>query len=148
MIVLDTNHLTTLQYAESDAAVKLAERLEALPEGEVATTIVSFEEQMRGWLAAIHSRKSVADQVPLYGRLELLLRFFGSWRVLGFDEAAATEFERLRKQRLRLGTMDLKIAAIVLAHGASLLSRNLRDFRKVPGLRVEDWTVEQAEPAP
>jgi tRNA(fMet)-specific endonuclease VapC len=37
--------------------------------------------------------------------------------------------------------MDLKIAAIVLAHDATLLSRNLSDFRKVPGLKVEDWTL-------
>jgi predicted nucleic acid-binding protein len=58
-----------------------------------------------------------------------------------FDERAATEFQRLRRSRLRIGTMDLKIAAIVLAHDATLLSRNLSDFRKVPGLKVEDWTL-------
>lgn len=54
---------------------------------------------------------------------------------------AAAEFERLRKQRIRIGTMDLKIAAIALANNATLLSKNLRDFGKVPGLKVEDWSV-------
>lgn len=35
--------------------------------------------------------------------------------------------------------MDLKIASIAISHDAMLLSRNLRDFRKVPGLNVENW---------
>jgi tRNA(fMet)-specific endonuclease VapC len=59
---------------------------------------------------------------------------------LGFDEAAAMVFQRLRRSRLRIGTMDLKIAAIVLARDATLLSRNLDDFSQIPDLRVEDWT--------
>ena len=62
---------------------------------------------------------------------------------MGFDEAAAVVFQRLRRARLRIGTMDVKIAAIVLSCEALLLSRNLADFRQVPGLQVEDWTVEQ-----
>lgn len=45
----------------------------------------------------------------------------------------------MRAERVRIGTMDLRIASIVLAHHATLLSRNLRDFRLVPGLRVENW---------
>jgi len=48
---------------------------------------------------------------------------------------------RLQQQRIRIGTMDLKIAGITLAHGATLLSRNVTDFQKVPGLLVEDWTT-------
>jgi tRNA(fMet)-specific endonuclease VapC len=49
-------------------------------------------------------------------------------------------FQRLRRSRLRIGTMDLKIAAIVLARDATLLSRNLSDFSQIPDLHVEDWT--------
>ena len=61
--------------------------------------------------------------------------------VLDFDRQAATKFERLTRLKVRIGTMDLRIAAIAIAQGAVLLSKNLTDFRKVPGLRVEDWTV-------
>lgn len=61
--------------------------------------------------------------------------------VLEFDEASAAEFERLKRSRIRIGTMDLKIAAIALAHDATVLTRNLKDFSRVPGLRVEDWTA-------
>ena len=60
--------------------------------------------------------------------------------VLDFDDEAAAEYRKLRGMKVRIGTMDLKIAAITLAHGALLLSRNLRDFKRVPGLDVEDWT--------
>jgi tRNA(fMet)-specific endonuclease VapC len=42
-----------------------------------------------------------------------------------------------------IGSMDLKIASIALAHSATLLSANLRDFRQVPNLSVEDWLVEE-----
>ena len=48
-------------------------------------------------------------------------------------------FERLRQQRVRIGTMDLKIAAIALGYNALVLSDNLRDFQQVPGLHAEDW---------
>jgi tRNA(fMet)-specific endonuclease VapC len=59
--------------------------------------------------------------------------------LLDFDVAATREFERLVALKLRIGTLDQKIAAIALARNATLLSRNLKDFEKVPGLRVEDW---------
>jgi tRNA(fMet)-specific endonuclease VapC len=61
--------------------------------------------------------------------------------VLGFDAPAAVMFQRLRRTRLRMGTMDLKTAAIALSHEATLRSRNLVDFGRVPGLHVEDWTA-------
>src|SRR5262245_20441704 len=54
MIVLDTDHITELQYPNSVRGARLLGRLGAVPSDELATTIVSFEEPMRGWLAAIH----------------------------------------------------------------------------------------------
>lgn len=55
------------------------------------------------------------------------------------DEEAADHFERLKHLRQKVGTQDLKIACIALAHDATLLSRNVQDFVSVPGLRVENW---------
>jgi tRNA(fMet)-specific endonuclease VapC len=82
----------------------------------------------------------MAQQITAYGRLRAHLDNYRRIPVLEFDEAAAMVFQRLRRSRLRIGTMDLKIAAIVLARDATLLSRNLADFRQIPDLRVEDWT--------
>ena len=58
---------------------------------------------------------------------------------LDFDDRSAKEFQNLKDQRLKIGTMDLKMASIALANSATLLSRNLRDFSRIPNLRVEDW---------
>jgi tRNA(fMet)-specific endonuclease VapC len=68
-----------------------------------------------------------------------LLAFFSAWEVLPFSSAAALECQRLRKERVRIGSQDLKIAAVALVNDALLLSANLADFRKVPRLRVENW---------
>jgi tRNA(fMet)-specific endonuclease VapC len=64
---------------------------------------------------------------------------FAARAMLDFDATSANEVTRLKKLKVRIGTMDLKIAAIVLAHNAKLITRNLIDFRKVPGLVAEDW---------
>jgi tRNA(fMet)-specific endonuclease VapC len=78
--------------------------------------------------------------VETYERLQALLRFFNEIPVLGYTRVAAARFENLRHSRLRVGSMDLKIAAIALSQDGVLLSSNLKDFNQVPNLRVEDWT--------
>ena len=47
----------------------------------------------------------------------------------------------MRRQRIRIGTMDLRIAATALANGMTVLTRNIVDFGRVPNLTVEDWTL-------
>ncbi len=94
---------------------------------------------MRGWLAVIHREPKPRRQITSYERLRRPFDFYAQLNVLPWDDAAAREFERLRSEKVRIPTMDLKIACIALVHDAVLLSRNLRDFRKVPDLRVENW---------
>jgi tRNA(fMet)-specific endonuclease VapC len=115
--------------------------LSLIPAREIATTIITYEEQMRGWLARAAQANSVERMLTAYARLQKHVETFKDIPVVAFDERAAGEFERLRQERIRIGTMDLKIAAIALAHDAILLSRNRVDFGKVPSLRVEDWTL-------
>jgi tRNA(fMet)-specific endonuclease VapC len=141
MVVLDTDYVSLMEWANSPEAQKLPPRLEQLEAKELATTIISYEEQTRGWLSVLAQSPSIVQRIQAYRRLEKQLANYCKMIVLAFDERAATEFQRLRQARLRIGTMDLKIAAIVLSHDATLLSRNLVDFRKVPGLKVEDWTA-------
>jgi tRNA(fMet)-specific endonuclease VapC len=139
MIILETDHLSMLEVPENPAARRLSTRRAATPEQDFVTSVVSFEEQARGWLAEIRRQLDVHKQVTPYVGLLGLLDFLKNWRVIRFDLAAANEFKRLRKQKTRIGTMDQKIAAIALVNNALLLAANLRDFRQVPGLRVESW---------
>lgn len=141
MVFLDTDHVTLLEQGASPAGSRLRERLTALPPSDAATTILTYEEQTRGWLAYMSRAKSVAQQVEAYRRLARHLDTYRSIPVVPFDEAAAVEFQRLKSLRLRLGTMDLRIAAVALSRGATLLTRNFADFKKVPGLQIEDWTA-------
>lgn len=139
MIVLDTDHLSELQRLDSQRRARLVERIEQQRDRTAATTIVTVEEQLRGRLATINKRPPGNEQVVPYQELIGLLDFCCDWIVLPFDRICARQFHDLKAAKIRIGTMDLKIAAIVLAHQATLLSANLRDFRQVPNLTMEDW---------
>jgi tRNA(fMet)-specific endonuclease VapC len=139
MIILDTDHLTILHRRNDSRYTTLSANMNRSTDQGFFTTSVSIEEQMRGWLAAIRRARKVHDQVLYYTRLTGLIEFFNDWDILPFNQAAADRFEALRKQRIRVGTQDLKIASIALETDALLLSANLRDFERVPGLRVENW---------
>ncbi len=139
MIILDTDHFNILQIGKGTSYDTLAAHMDASPDPHFATTVVTFEEHMRGWLAGIRRARDVASQVRPYDQLINLVRFFQAWEILRFDEHAAERFRELRRQRVRIGTLDLKIASIALDQGAMLLSANAQDFKQVPGLRVEDW---------
>jgi tRNA(fMet)-specific endonuclease VapC len=145
MLVLDTDVFTLVQYARSEEYARLVARLAGTNPDDVAVTVVSFEEQTRGWLAQVAKAKTAEKLSAAYVRLRNLLEHSCRRRVLDFDPAAAGRYQELQKAKLKVGTMDLRIAAIVMAHDALLLSRNLSHFRKVPGLRVEDWTTPPQE---
>lgn len=138
--LLDTNHVTLLQRAGAEGA-NIRRRLANVPREIVATTIVCYEEQMRGWLAFTAKTRSAEKQIDNYERLQRNLEFYCAIPLLPFDEKAVKVFQRLWLARPRIGTMDLKIAAIALANDATLLTRNERDFGRVPGLRTEDWSA-------
>jgi tRNA(fMet)-specific endonuclease VapC len=138
--LLDTDHMSILDRGGA-VGEALRTRLRTIPPDDVATTVISYEEQTRGWLARVAQLRTADRQVAAYRELKRQLLNYCLIAVIDFDEQAAAEFGRLRQARVRIGTMDLKIAAITLTHKATLLSRNLADFGKVPGLRVEDWSA-------
>lgn len=140
MYLLDTDHITLLARSGEEGE-RILKRVLVAPEGEVSASIVSYEEQMRGWLAQLNRISAVNQQAIYYTRLEENLRFYNQIPLISFDTAVVEQFQALWVQRIRIGTMDLKIAATALAHDATLLTRNAKDFSKVPGLRLEDWSI-------
>jgi tRNA(fMet)-specific endonuclease VapC len=140
MIILDTDHTTFLKYPDSERGRRLIDRLNAAPESEViGVAIVTIEARMRGWLAVIAKEKSALRQVVGYRELALLFEFYQEFEIVPFSEDAARQFDELRRQKLRIGARELKIAATALVDRALLLSANRADFARVPGLRVANW---------
>jgi tRNA(fMet)-specific endonuclease VapC len=117
------------------------QRLQHLPEDDlVVTTIITFGEDLGGWLPACRRALDGVARARAYARLQRGLNFYQQWVCLPFDEAAAAIFDQLRAQKFRLGTNDLAIAAITLAVRGILVTRNTVDFQRVPDLGLEDWT--------
>ncbi len=140
MYILDTDHLTILQRG-GQLAQQLKYKLADLDPNQVFTTIITYEEQTRGWLSYIAKQSSIDSQVIAYQELEKHLNNYRSIPVIGYDQDSALKFQELRKIYKKLGSMDLKIASICITHQALLLTRNLKDFGQIEELNTEDWTI-------
>ena len=142
MILLDTDVFSLMELPDSTAYLRLRARIAQLdPPEQVATTVITYEEQSRGRLATVNASRNPRELASAYQHLRQHILNYRKIPVIEFDEIAAEMAARLQKTKLRIGTLDLRIAAIALTKGALLLSRNLQDFRWVPNLRVEDWTL-------
>jgi tRNA(fMet)-specific endonuclease VapC len=138
MILLDTDHFSVLTDARHRLHASLISRLTQANE-PVALPVVAVEEQLRAWLAQVNRVRDAHELIVPYGRLVHLLETLAEWEIVPWTEGAANEFTALREQRIRIGTQDLRIAALAVSCDALLLSSNLRDFERVTRLRVEDW---------
>src|SRR5687768_2928358 len=141
MYVLDTDHLGIIQRRTQPEFDRLWARIKQHPQTAFFTTIVSFHEQVLGWNVYLNRARDEAGAVKAYGMFQRILADFAAAQVFPYDSSAVAVFGTLRGQRVKVGTMDLRIASITLHRDMTLLTRNLADFRLVPGLRTEDWTV-------
>ena len=142
MIVLDSDYLSLLEWPEGDSAQKILRELKGFGPEDVATTIVSFEEQMNGWIQAIRGHTEVKDQIEKYRRMRRSLRSYCSINILDFDEVAAGKYASMVRQvGVLRKSFDRLIAAHALAMGLVLVTNNAKHFSDVPGLVVENWSV-------
>jgi tRNA(fMet)-specific endonuclease VapC len=141
MFVLDTDHIAIIQRQTQPEYAALVRQMAAHPVTEFFFTVVSFHEQALGANKYVSQARTTTDAARGYAMFQRILTDFAAAQVLPFDGAAAQVFDDLRSQRVRIPTMDLRIASIALARGMTVLTRNLRDFRQVPGLTVDDWTI-------
>jgi tRNA(fMet)-specific endonuclease VapC len=109
---------------------------------EIGVTIISYEEQIRGWLKIISRSSSDYEQLTFgYGKLNETLDFYSTKTVLDFNTAALNQFQQLLRQKIRVGTQDLRIASIALSVGGTVVTRNQRDFQRIPDLKTADWSI-------
>ena len=134
--MLDTDTLQLFQ----DGHPQVVARVRAVALLERAISVVTVEEQLSGWYTQLRQAKQPERLVWAYRRLAATVRFLSGLQIVDFDESAMRRYEDLKTRTLKVGTMDLRIAASVLDREAVLVTRNLRDFEQVPGLRMEDWS--------
>ncbi len=137
LYILDTDTLTRLHAGHP----KASERSRRVADSDIATTVITKIELLRGRFEFL---LKAADGAQLLRAQDWLIKtelLLSQLRILPFETAAATEFDRLRAvtNLRKIGRADLLISSIALAHRAVVVTRNLRDFRRVPNLSVANW---------
>jgi len=135
LYVLDTDIFTLLLHKHP----VVYQRVAACKPSDLAVTVITVEEQVLGWVGRLRRVRSAKEKARAYHDMAAAVASLGTLPILSFSEQAIASHEALVKLKLNVGKMDL--AAITLEHGGTLVSRNLRDFQRVPGLTVEDWSV-------
>jgi tRNA(fMet)-specific endonuclease VapC len=139
--VLDTDHLSLFQREHPT----VTQHLKQINFVNTAITVVTLEEQIKGWLNVINSYNNQPSQseklILAYKGLRDGIEYLNKIQLLDFEQSAYNVYQELVRQRIRIGTKDLRIAAITLSINAILVTRNTKDFAKVPNLQIEDWTI-------
>ncbi len=135
--VLDTDHVSLLQRGHPVVVSKVG----AVNPAEIAVTVITIVEQMYGRLDVINRAKSKQELVTAYALLKETFNLLSQANILNFNEAAFDTYNELLKQKIRVGTQDLRIAAIALSLNATVVTRNFKDFQKIPNLKIVDWSI-------
>ncbi|NJM47130.1 MAG: type II toxin-antitoxin system VapC family toxin [Alkalinema sp. RU_4_3] len=135
--ILDTDHISLWQRQHTPLLTKLDE----IGVENIAITVITVEEQFRGRLDMVRRANSEASRLSAYGWIRETTLFLGQIsQVLAWSPEAERIHGELKQRRVRIGAQDLRIAAIALACGGTVVTRNRRDFGQVPGLVIEDWS--------
>lgn len=135
LFILDTDTLSLLQSGNAAVAARAA----TCTPGEIAITVITVDEQLRGWFTLVRRAKRPPQIAFAYGELARSVSALSKTRILSFTEAAIGRVEQLKKAKLGVRANDLRIASIALENGGTVVTRNVSDFTCVPGLIVEDW---------
>jgi len=101
---------------------------------------MTVEEQLSGWYSELRRAKKAPMLASIYQRMAQTIRFYAVLPILSFTEPAIARYEDLKRLKIRIGKTDLRISAIALEHDAVVVTRNAKDFKKVPGVQIEDWS--------
>jgi len=137
LYVLDTDMATLLRRGHG----RVCQNVASHPTTDLAVTVLTIEEQLSGWYRLLRTVMRPPQVAQAYQELAEAVQFFGSWQILPYSVPAIACYDRLQALKTHVRKTDLRIAAVTLKHSGILVTRNLRDFRRVPNLIVEDWAV-------
>lgn len=135
--ILDTDHVSLFQRGHP----QITNRLAKVASTELSITIITLEEQLRGRFQMTRRASSPSELIFAYQNLHVTFDSLKSFSILDFSPAASNIYASLASQKIRIGTQDLRIAAIALSVEGIIVTRNQRDFGKVPNLMIEDWSI-------
>ena len=135
--ILDTDTLSLLQHGHP----KVSKEFGARRPSDLAITVISLEEQLSGWYTVLRNARRADDLARVYQRLVDTVRSMAPLTILPFTISAIGRYQQLIQLKRNVRRMDLRIAAIVLEDGGTLVTRNGRDFGRIPGLVLEDWST-------
>ena len=107
----------------------------------VLVSAITIEEILSGWYTSLRQARKPHQVVLAYDRLTSTMNELRAWEVLSFSADAMDRYDKLKKLRLNVAKQDLRISAIALEWGGTVVTRNLSDFQRVPGLTCEDWSA-------
>jgi tRNA(fMet)-specific endonuclease VapC len=137
VFVLDTDTLSLHQRNHPHVLRAVA----AHPADTLVVTVVTIEEQIGGWSALARSARTPDEHEAASRFLAGLVVSWGGFTLAPLTAAAVGRFGQLVRSKLNVKRNDLRIAAIALELGATVVTRNRRDFGRVVGLAIEDWSV-------
>lgn len=137
--VLDTDHWSIAQQESGEESVELNRRIAASSKDDFFVSIPTFHEQCLGAHTYLSRAKNSDDLVRGYEHFQKIVSSYTRFEVAEFDSKTAIVYDQLKQANYRTGKMDLRIAAVTLSIGATLLTRNLSDFEMIPGLACENW---------
>jgi tRNA(fMet)-specific endonuclease VapC len=134
--ILDIDHVSLFQRGHPQIVNRLAE----VAPIEISITVITLEEQIRGRFDMIRRAASPSELILAYRNFHITFDSLKTFEILDFSPATSSIYSFLLKQKIKIGTQDLRIAAIALSVNGILVTRNQRDFAKVPNLALEDWS--------
>ena len=139
MFVLDSDIATLLFYGRNDPVRLAYDR--AYATDIIRITLVSWVELLRGRMEAIRKAANGTEWLTAQERLHRLRDWLNGFEIASITLDAAQRFDLFLNQKKlqRFGRPDLLIACIALAHDATLVTRNVKDFAKIPNLKIENW---------
>lgn len=141
MILLDTDTVSEL-FRSHGKHLELERRIRETPPDDICISSITVGEIMEGALAVIRKQQARNEETTGYDRLIRAFRYLNRFVILPYDEEARTIFLTFSPAIRRIGREDCQIAAIAIRHQALLVTRNLNDFQKIPGVTCEDWTAD------
>jgi tRNA(fMet)-specific endonuclease VapC len=135
LYILDTNIVSDFVTGQT----RVVDRVLAHAPAELAITTITVEENIQGCLNEYRKARSAVAKAVASRRIAIYAASYAAWRVLPETESSIVRVSSLVRMKLNIDSDDLRIAAIVLEHDATLVTRNVRDFQRIPDLKYENW---------